>query len=95
MMDLKLIEMSGLGKKKQTGLENGDARWWLNWAVFSWTLLRQTGHWGLMKTVCALERKKKISWWAVKKMFALSRAAAEMLAVAACLQVGCLRSTGL
>lgn len=96
MMDLKLIEMSGLGKKKQTGPENGDARWWLNWAVFSWTLLRQTGHWGLMKTVCALERKKKKnSWWAVKKMFALSRAAAEMLAVAACLQVGCLRSTGL
>lgn len=59
MMDLKLIETSGLGKKKQTGPENGDARWWLNWAVFSWTLLRQTGHWGLMKTVCALERKKK------------------------------------
>lgn len=57
-MDVKLIETSGLGKN--IGLENADARWGLNWAVFSWTLLRQTSHWGLIKTVCALKGKKKL-----------------------------------
>lgn len=50
---------------------------------------------GAHKNCLCFERKKKNSWRAVKMMFALSHAAAEMLAVAACLQVGCLQSSGL
>lgn len=95
MMDLKLIETSGLGKKNKQDLkmvmQDDDSTEQCSLG-HCWGKQVTGGSW---KLFVLLKGKKKNSWWAVKKMFALSRAAAEMLAVAACLRVGCLRSTGL
>lgn len=95
MMDLKLIETSGLGKKKT----NRTWKWWCKMMTQLSSVLLDTAEanrsLGAHENCLCSWKEKKNSWWAVKMMFALSCAAAEMLAVAARLQVGCLRPTGL
>ena len=93
VMVLELIEVLGLRHFRRTPeRENGDERWWLTWTNREPSLdklLRQTGVWAFMNTACVL-RRKGCSWQGVKIMSVLNHAAAEMLVIAACLQVGCL-----
>lgn len=94
VMVLELIEVLGLRHFRRTSEQQWEMMTHPNREPSLDKLLRQTGVWGFMKTACVL-RRNGCSWQGVKMMSVLSHAAAEVLAIAACPQVGCLQMTGL